>query len=249
MERWMDSHRPPPLDRGTQRKVLVADDDPSTRQFLSGALLSLGFDVSLAVDGADALRQARAIRFDALILDCRMPHGGAIEILPNLHASIDAASAGVPAFATSAEVSPILRSDLEMVGFIGVIEKPCKIASLKIALEAALGVDSRLDVLDDAKSLLATGDLAIVRSLRALLRTELLELRSELHTLAHNPAVLIDRLHRLRSACGFCGATRLGEQAKALQGHVVESRHAAPAVVERFRREVEATIAALVSGH
>jgi two-component system, OmpR family, response regulator len=247
MERWMESTRPPPLDRAHLRKVLVADDDPSTRQFLSGALVSLGYEVTLAVDGADALRHARAVRFDALILDCRMPHGGAMEVWRDLLESIDGASAGVPAFATSAEISPLLRSDLEAAGFTGAIEKPCKIASLSHALDAALGVDPRRGVLNDDEGLVASGDAKVLGALRELLRVELVQLRSELHGLEHDPAGLVERLHRLRSACGFCGATRLGAQAKALQGHVVEMRATAPAVMERFRRELEATIAALAS--
>ncbi|UPG96263.1 response regulator [Luteibacter aegosomatissinici] len=241
----MDPNRPPPLDRRTLRAVLVADDDPSTRQFLSGALVSLGYDVTLAVDGKDALRHACATKFDALVLDCRMPHGGAMDILRDLREGIDAASAGAPAFATSAEIPGTLRDDLADAGFAGVIEKPCKISALKHALEAVLGVDPRVDVLDDKEGLTATGDAAIMRTLRELLHRELLDLRSELHTLAHDPAGLVDRLHRLRSACGFCGATRLGAQAKALQGHVVDARYMAPAVIERFRRELEATITAL----
>jgi len=241
----MDSRRPPPLDRDHLRKVLVADDDPSTRQFLSGALVSLGYDVTLAVDGADALSHARTTRFDALILDCRMPHGGALDVLRDLHDSIDAASAGVPAFATSAEISPLLRSDLDAAGFAGAIEKPCRIASLGHALDAALGVDPRMAVLSDSDGLVATGDPQIMASLRQLLRGELIQLRTELHELGGDPGSLVDRLHRLRSACGFCGALRLGAQAKALQGHVYEARQVAPALMERFRRELEATIAAL----
>jgi CheY-like chemotaxis protein len=245
MERCMDSNRPPPLDRGTLHRVLVADDDASTRQFLSGALVSLGFEVTLAVDGADALRLARTQRFDALLLDCRMPHGGALEILRDLHDSIDAASAGVPAFATSAEITPLLRGDLDAAGFVGAIEKPCRLAALGHALDAVLGVDRRVVVLDDAEGLVATGDAHTMAALRTLLQAELHDLRSELHALAHDPASLVERMHRLRSACGFCGATRLGAQAKAMQGHVVEARQAAPAVVDRFRRELEATIEAL----
>lgn len=241
----MNPDRPPPLDPAHVRKVLVADDDPSTRQFLSGALVSLGYEVSLAVDGPDALRQAQATHFDALLLDCRMPHGGAMEILQGLHESIDAASAGVPAFATSAEISPILRSDLDAAGFTGVIEKPCKIASLGHALEAALGVDPRMPVLSDGDGLAASGDANTMAALRELLYAELGALRGELDTLMRDPGGLVDRLHRLRSACGFCGATRLGAQAKALQGHVYEARQVAPVVMRRFKRELDATLRVL----
>lgn len=243
----MNPGHPPPLDRADFRKVLVADDDPSTRQFLSGALASLGYDVSLAVDGADALRQAQATRFDALLLDCRMPHGGAMEVLQALHESIDAASAGVPAFATSAEISPLLRSDLGAAGFTGAIEKPCKIASLGHALEAALGVDPRMPVLSDSDGLVASGDADTMGALRELLHGELVVLRGELDTLMRDPGGLIDRLHRLRSACGFCGATRLGAQAKAMQGHVYEARQVPRVVMERFKRELDATLRVLAS--
>jgi two-component system, OmpR family, response regulator len=245
MDVCMDNPGLLPTNGPAARSVLVADDDASTRQFLAGALSSLGFSVALAVDGADALRQARATRFDALLLDCRMPHGGAIDVLRDLHESIDAASAGTPAFATSAEVTPLLRGDLEAAGFVGVIEKPCRIAALSHALDAVLGVGDHMALLNDGDALRASGDPKTMAALRQLLHTELVYLRSELHALAHDPAGLIERMHRLRSACGFCGATRLGAQAKALQGHAYEARQVAPAALDRFRRELEATLVAL----
>jgi HPt (histidine-containing phosphotransfer) domain-containing protein len=52
-------------------------------------------------------------------------------------------------------------------------------------------------------------------------------------------------MHRLRSACGFCGATRLAAQAKVLQNHLMETRWASPVAVHRFRSEVDLALAAL----
>jgi len=226
-------------------QVLVADDDPSTRAFLRSALAGMGYAVTLADEGAQALDLARTIRFDAILLDCRMPSGGAIDILVALHADPTAASRDAVAMATSAEVPTALRQSLIEAGFACVIEKPCGIVSLANALTATLGVGGDEQALDDHEAMLATGDLATMHALRSLFREELLQLVPELASLADHPATLVDRLHRLRSACGFCGATRLATQAKALQHHVIETRWASPPALLRFRSELERALAAL----
>jgi CheY-like chemotaxis protein len=226
-------------------QLLVADDDPSTREFLRGALAAMGFVVTLADDGAQALALARARRFDALLLDCRMPSSGAIDVLVALHRDPAAASRDAVAMATSAEMPADLRQTLRDAGFACVIEKPCRIASLANALGATLGVACDAPLLDDEEALLATGDAATMQALRSLFRDELVQLMPELDSLANDPASLVERMHRLRSACGFCGATRLAAQAKALQEHLMETRWASPVALRRFRSELDLTLAAL----
>jgi CheY-like chemotaxis protein len=226
-------------------QLLVADDDPSTREFLRGALTAMGFVVTLAEDGAQALTLARARRFDAMLLDCRMPSSGAVDVLVALRADPAAASCDAVAMATSAEMPAALRQTLRETGFAGVIEKPCRIASLASALGATLGVPGDAPLLDDKEALLATGDAATMRALRSLFRDELVQLSLELDSLADDPASLVERMHRLRSACGFCGATRLAAQAKALQDYLMETRWVSPAALGRFRSELDLTLAAL----
>src|SRR4051812_25852422 len=109
----------PPLP-GTPHRVLVADDDPSTRQFLGSALASLGYDVSLAVDGEAAIGLAERERYDALLLDCRMPGAGAVDVLHALRRNRSAASHEAIALATSAEVPAALRDTLLAAGFVAV---------------------------------------------------------------------------------------------------------------------------------
>lgn len=227
------------------RPLLIADDDPSTREFLRGALVALGFVVTLAEDGEQALAQAQSIRFDALLLDCRMPAGGAVDVLAALRNNPGAASHEAVAMATSAEIPADLRQSLFDAGFACVIEKPCQIASLADALNATLGVGGQAPVLDDDEALRATGDAPTMLALRSLFREELLQLLPELDSLANDPAALVERMHRLRSACGFCGATRLAGQAKAMQNHLMEMRRASPTALLRFREELERTLAAL----
>jgi two-component system OmpR family response regulator len=227
------------------RQILVADDDPSTREFLRGALTSMGLVVVLAEDGAQALTLARSSRFDALLLDYRMPSGGALDVLFALRADASAASRDAAAMATSAEVPAALRQTLIEAGFACVIEKPCRIASLSHAIGAILGVGGDARVLDDHEAMLATGDMETTHALRSLFRDELLQLAPELDGLASHPATLIERMHRLRSACGFCGATRLAAQATALQNHLMEARWTSPAALHCFRTELERTLEAL----
>ncbi len=55
-------------------KILVADDEKTTRELLARALASKGFTVETALDGADALEKIRRQHFDMLITDLLMPN-------------------------------------------------------------------------------------------------------------------------------------------------------------------------------
>ena len=63
------------------RPVLVVDDEPSMRMALSESLLSCGYRVEAAVDGADALKKFGKGRFEVVITDMRMPKVGGMEVL------------------------------------------------------------------------------------------------------------------------------------------------------------------------
>jgi two-component system alkaline phosphatase synthesis response regulator PhoP len=61
-------------------KILVADDDPITRESLDACLKLEGFDVVLARDGAEALELWRKHRPELLCLDIMMPHTSGYEV-------------------------------------------------------------------------------------------------------------------------------------------------------------------------
>jgi PAS domain S-box-containing protein len=63
----------PAPQEGEGATVLVIDDDAPTRDLLSRFLLREGFRVRTAIDGAEGLRVARAIRPTAILLDVMMP--------------------------------------------------------------------------------------------------------------------------------------------------------------------------------
>ncbi len=55
------------------RCVLVVDDDPAIRDFLSAALKAKGYRVECAWNGREALAKVRRDPPDAILLDLKMP--------------------------------------------------------------------------------------------------------------------------------------------------------------------------------
>ena len=225
-------------------RVLVADDDPGSCRFLCDGLASMGADAEACMDGAAALMRAAAESFDLLLLDCRMPGAGALQILRALRDDVQARSADSIAVATSAELAPSDRQSLLDAGFSEILLKPCGLAELRQVL-ALVPMDYRgTSVLDDQAALNSTGDTMTMHALRSLLREELVLLQRELDALSLDRANFSDRLHRLRSSCGFCGAVALSRQTVLLQQQLLHGGVAAPALA-RFRRTLLATLQAL----
>lgn len=230
--------QPPPY-------VLVADDDPSSRRFLGDGLRALGAHVRECADGQMALAQAAIETFDLLLLDCRMPGAGARDVLAALRADDQARSADALAVATSAELSAEDRQQLLAAGFSDVLLKPCELDALRRLLALARNTGRRAPLLDDDAALVSSGDTRTVRALRGLLREELAALLQELDHLQTEPARLVERLHRLRSACGFCGASALAAQAMHLQRQTETTGWVMDGPQERFRQALLATLSVL----
>jgi len=66
------------------RPILVVDDDPFMRTSLTDCLVSCGYPVETAVDGADALVKFRKGAYEMVITDIRMPKMGGLELLKNV---------------------------------------------------------------------------------------------------------------------------------------------------------------------
>ncbi len=66
--------------------VLVIDDEPSMREFLSQALASRGYTVTMAKDGHEAVQKVRQARFDIALCDLRMPGIDGLETVEQIKA-------------------------------------------------------------------------------------------------------------------------------------------------------------------
>jgi signal transduction histidine kinase len=58
---------------GEGRNVLLVEDNPVNQTVIEAMLRSLGFTVSVAADGAQAVRSAESLIFEAILMDCRLP--------------------------------------------------------------------------------------------------------------------------------------------------------------------------------
>jgi two-component system OmpR family response regulator len=74
---------------GKPVKVLVVDDEPSLTELLSMALRYEGCEVRTAADGLSAVRAAREMRPDAIVLDVMLPDVDGLEVLRRVRAEND----------------------------------------------------------------------------------------------------------------------------------------------------------------
>lgn len=58
---------------GAGRHVLLVEDNPVNQTVIEAMLRSLGFTVSVATDGAQAVRSAESLIYEAILMDCRLP--------------------------------------------------------------------------------------------------------------------------------------------------------------------------------
>jgi CheY-like chemotaxis protein len=68
------------------RKILIAEDDFFIRDIYSKVFSLSGYDVAVAIDGADALEKISATLYDMVLLDIMMPRMTGIDVLKNVRA-------------------------------------------------------------------------------------------------------------------------------------------------------------------
>src|ERR671930_2383904 len=65
-------------------RILVIEDEKKTAAFLAKGLREAGFSVDVAIDGESGLKQARATKFDLLIVDVMLPHKDGWDVVTEL---------------------------------------------------------------------------------------------------------------------------------------------------------------------
>jgi len=66
------------------KKILVVDDDPTTRKLIQGLLEAQGYEVTTASDGFEAVRNINRTRFDLIVVDVWIPKMSGLDLLAGL---------------------------------------------------------------------------------------------------------------------------------------------------------------------
>jgi len=115
-------------------KILVVDDDPEICKLLIMSLSPLGYEVTSANDGFQALEKIEAERFNVVILDILLPHLNGIEVLKRIREQgLEMEVIVLTAYAS-------LKTAIEAVrlGAYDYITKPCKGEVIRSTVRRAL---------------------------------------------------------------------------------------------------------------
>jgi len=69
------------MNESAKGRILVVDDEPSVRESLQSLLTDVGYEVSTAIDGFDALLRLKTFVPDVIISDLNMPQMSGFELL------------------------------------------------------------------------------------------------------------------------------------------------------------------------
>lgn len=220
------------------KAALLAEDDPASRAFLSEALQLLGWQCEAHETGTAAAQAAITRHFDVLVMDFNLPDGDGIQYLRMIRNLDSHASADTPALALTADDDAQLHARLRNSGFDAVATKPLSIEQLnEVLVGLGLGqadadhkndasghraaqqpvAPESLPLWDDHAGLSTVGNNpATLASLRELMLRDLPGQRDRILQDPYSPEARQD-LHRLRAACGFCGAARLAAAVNAFE--------------------------------
>ncbi len=114
----------------TRETVLLADDEPLSREFLQEAIAALGFEVFAVEDGRRAIAVLAERDFDLVVTDLKMPYADGLEVL----AASKAADADRPVVLVTAHGTMHTAVQAMRRGADDILEKPVVLEELEMLL-------------------------------------------------------------------------------------------------------------------
>jgi CheY-like chemotaxis protein len=118
-------------------KILLVEDNEDNRDMLSRRLKKKGFDVVLAVDGAQAVAQAQAEKPELILMDMELPIFDGWEATRRIKA--DDATRAIPVIALTAHAMAEHRDKALAAGCEDFDTKPIEFDRLLEKMQAILG--------------------------------------------------------------------------------------------------------------
>ncbi len=120
--------------------ILAADDNPTNLLVLEQLLGALGFEISKAGGGPEALEMLRTQSFDLVLMDIQMPEMTGIDVLQAVRAE-PGPNLASPFIAVTADAMTLGPARYAELGFSGFVTKPIQAQSLVSAMMAAMAED------------------------------------------------------------------------------------------------------------
>ena len=120
-------------------KILIADDKATSRELIRVALDPVACDIIEASDGIEALRYARELRPDLIVLDLHMPGIDGFGVVSELRR--DGGFEETPMLALTASAMQGDRERAMAAGFDSYITKPIPLADLRSEVSRLLQRD------------------------------------------------------------------------------------------------------------
>ncbi len=118
-------------------KILLIEDQEMNRDMLSRRLKKRGYDVEIAVDGAEGLEKAKAVSPDLILMDMSLPVIDGWEATRRLKA--DDATKSVPVVALTAHAMSTDREKALAAGCDASETKPVELPRLLETMQKLLG--------------------------------------------------------------------------------------------------------------
>ncbi len=117
----------------TNRRILVVDDSLSNRKALSLTIEPLGYEVSTAIDGADAMTQLEQTTFGLIITDLEMPTMNGLQLTEYIRRQADIQQ--TPVVMVTSRSTEKHRTLAKKAGVNDYLTKPVNKATLKACIE------------------------------------------------------------------------------------------------------------------
>ncbi|MBI8161763.1 response regulator [Pseudomonas aeruginosa] len=126
------------------QEILLVEDNPVNQTVIEAMLRSLGYRVTLVADGIQAVRSAERQRYDAILMDCRLPVLDGYSATREIRAQENGRQ--VPIIALTANALQGDRENCLQAGMNDYLAKPFKRAELQRILQRWIGSQPELPV-------------------------------------------------------------------------------------------------------
>jgi excisionase family DNA binding protein len=142
IDAWLDSSRQTSHAaagkqgvNGERPRILVVDDEQAVRDLLAKTLTMADYDVDSAPDGASAIDRLRAVEYDLLITDLKMPGMDGLSVIREARrAAPDLPVIIITGYSTEASAIEAIN-----LGVAGYLTKPFRLPRILAATARALG--------------------------------------------------------------------------------------------------------------